>query len=171
MSQAGLLHVTDSVLPPDVPLIFQGNSGSGSAVGNVFEILGAGGATTSVVGNVMTITFVSSGFTWNVVTSATNPNQIIIENGYICNGASLVTFLLPLAPAIGDTFKIFSHTARFQIIPNGGQNMVIGAATGISGATGTATSNSPGDEITFTYMGTNTFQSEGPQGTITLVTS
>lgn len=117
------------------------------------------------------VTSSSIGFAWNTVTSAspTNPIQILVENGYICAGASLVTFLLPLAPSVGDTFKIFSFTSRFQIIPNGGQQIVIGTVTGLSGATGTATSNSSGDEITITYMGGNVFQSEAPQGTITVV--
>ena len=112
-----------------------------------------------------------TGFTWNTVTSVGNPHQIISENGYVCAGAILVTFLLPLAPAVGDTFKIFSYTSRFQIIPNGGQNMVVGSVTGIAGASGTVTSNSPGDMVTFTYMGGNIFQSEAPQGTLTVVTS
>lgn len=171
MSQAGIAKITDQILPPDVPTIFVTNSGTAIPIGNILEILGAGGATTSGVGNVVTINVTASGFTWNVVTSATNPNQLVAENGYITEGSSLVTFLLPLAPAIGATFKIFSYTSRFQIIPNGAQNMVIGSVTGIAGASGTVTSNSPGDMITFTYLGSNTFQSEAPQGTFTVVTS
>src|SRR5215468_7684670 len=45
----------------------------------------------------------NEGLAWNVVTSATNPNQIAIENGYITKGASAVTLLLPAASTTGDT--------------------------------------------------------------------
>jgi len=75
-----------------------------------------------------------------------------------------------LTPTIGDTFKIFSLSSKFQIIPNGGQSIVIGTVTGHAGSTGTVTSNSAGDEVTISYMGSNTFQSEPPQGTLTVVT-
>jgi hypothetical protein len=167
VSQAGPLTNHSGSVPSDVPITFVTNSGDATAVSNVIEILGGSGITTSGAGNVITITASGTGFTWNVVTSATNPNQIVVDNWYICSGVSMVTFLLPLTPAIGDTFKIFSYSSTFQIIPNGGQNLVIGAVTGKIGATGTATSNSPGDMITMTYMGGNTFQSEAPQVTLT----
>ena len=171
MSQAGYATIEAGNLPPEVPLFFEGNSGTGTAISNLFEIVGVGGVTTEVTGNVMTISAVSSGFTWNTVTSATNPTQLVSENGYICSGVSLCTFLLPLAPSVGDTFKVFSYTSRFQIIPNGGQNIVVGAVTGLIGASGTLTSNAAGDQITMTYMGGNTFQSEAPQGVLTLIVS
>lgn len=173
MSQAGILKVADSILPPDVPTSFVTDSGTATPIGNVIEIFGGAGVTTSAPGstNIIQITGTSTGFTWNVVTSAspTNPVQLVAENGYICSGAILVTFLLPLTPTIGDTFKIFSYTSRFQIIPNGSQQMTVGAITGVTGASGTVTSNSPGDMVTFTYMGGNVFQSEAPQGTLTIV--
>lgn len=171
MSHNTITKIADAVLPPDVPLIFQTNSGNAVAAANIIEILGGAGATTSGVGNVITIDVTAASFAWNVVTSVGNPHQLVKQNGYICDGVALVTFLLPLAPVVGDSFKIFSYTSRFQIIPNGGQNMVVGAATGILGALGTVTSNSPGDAVTFVYMGGNTFQSEPPQGTLTVTTS
>jgi hypothetical protein len=171
VSQAGPLNNNSGSVPPDVPITFVTNSGDATAASNVIEILGSAGVTTTGSGNVITITSTGAGFTWNVVTSATNPNQIVANNGYICSGSSMTTFLLPLTATVGDTFKIFSYSSLFQIIPNGAQNLVIGAVTGKVGATGTATSNSPGDAITMTYMGGNTFQSEAPQGTLTLVYS
>lgn len=170
MSQAGNLNTVTIPFPPgDIPIIFQADSGTATANTNILNVFGGAGTTTSASGNTITIVTSSSGFTWNVVTSATNPNQIVSENGYITEGSSLVTFLPPLSPTIGNSFKILSGTSLFQIIPNGAQNLIIGAVTGFTGATGTATSNSPGDGITMTYIGGNAFQSDPPQGTITLV--
>lgn len=171
MSQAGILNIQDGDLPGDVPLEFFGNGGSGPAVAvaHVLNVIGVGGASVTASGNTLTISVSSSGFTWNVVTSASpaNPIQIIAENGYICDGASLVTFTLPLAPAIGDEFKIVSNTSRFQIAPNGGQSMRVGAVLSTAGS-GTVTSNTVGDRILFTYVGGNLFIAEPPQGTVTI---
>ena len=174
MSHNSILVVEEGNIPGDVPIDFQGNTGTGAtAVANLLYILGIDGTTVDTTGQTITIKAISSGFTWNTVTSVlpTNPIQLVAENGYICAGSSMVTFLLPLAPSVGDTFKIFSYTSRFQIIPNGGQNMVIGTVTGIAGSSGTVTSQSAGDMITFTYMGGNTFESESPQGTFLVTTS
>jgi len=55
VSQGGILTISDAILPPDVPTSFVGNTGSGSPVGNVFDIVGTGTISTSVVGNVLTI--------------------------------------------------------------------------------------------------------------------
>ncbi len=174
MSQSGIAKVTDAILPPDVPLIFQGNSGSGSAIANIFEILGEGGTTTSVSGNILTINAVSSGFTWNTVTSVSPPNpiQLIAENGYICAGSSQVTFLLPLAPAIGDSFIILAASSKWQVTQNGSQQVTIGPIATTPGATGTTTANTLGDKVEFTYIGIfgglATFIASPPQGTLTL---
>jgi hypothetical protein len=170
MSQAGIINISNGDLPPDVPLIFEGNSGSGSAIAHIFEIVGSGGVSTDVVGNVLTITVMSTGFTWNSVTSLvpTNPIQIVAENGYICNGSSQVTFLLPLAPNIGDSFIIISNSATFTITENGSQAMRVGAILSTAGS-GTVTSNTVGDQIQFTYVGGNLFISNPPQGTFTIL--
>lgn len=62
MSQAGIINIQDSILPPDVPLIFVGNVGFGSAIANTFDIVGTGIISTSVSGNVLTISSSGSGF-------------------------------------------------------------------------------------------------------------
>lgn len=169
MSQAGLATIADNILPPDVPLVFVGNSGSGSAIAHIFEIVGSTGVTTDVVGNVLTISVSSTGFTWNLVTSVSPPNpiQIIAENGYSCQGAVLVNFILPLAPAFGDTFIVASTTSKFQINSNAGQQMRIGNMISTAGS-GNIVSNAAGDYVEFVYMGSNIFQSFAPQGTISI---
>jgi hypothetical protein len=169
MSQSGSLSSSQGTLPSDVLTTIVGNVGSGSAVSNIFDIVGTGGVSTSVLGNVLTISVSSTGFTWQIVTSTSplNPIQIIPENGYSCQGSSLVTFILPLSPTLGDSFIIASTTSRFQINQNGGQQMMIGLSTTTIGVTGYCISNSQGDYIEFVYMGNNVFQSFSPQGTIT----
>jgi hypothetical protein len=79
----------------------------------------------------------------------------------------MVTFLLPLAPALGDSFIIISNTARFQITENGGQQICVGISSSTIGS-GACTSNSVGDEIEFVYVGGNTFRGMAPQGVLTL---
>ena len=164
MSQAGIVDI-----PLDIATSFVEDVGSASPAGGILNILGGVGITTSGSGNTITINATGTGFTWNVVTSSDNPVQIVVENCYVCAGSSMVDFVLPLTASVGDTFKIFSYTSKFQIAPNANQILIVGAVTGLTGSTGTVTSTGPGDEITFTYMGGNIFQSEAPQGTMQVV--
>jgi hypothetical protein len=154
---------------PDVPTSFITDSGTAIPVLNTLEILGGPGVTTSASGNIITISVAASGFTWNLVTSVSPPNpiQIIAENGYSCQGVSLVTFILPLVPTFGDTFIVASTTSRFQIAANASQQMRVGNTISTAGS-GTVTSNSGGDMVEMVYMGSNIFQSMSPQGTLTL---
>ena len=169
MSQAGIAKITDQILPPDVATIYVCDVGSAVPAANILDVLGGSGAQTVGIGNRITINVNTTGFTWNVVTSSspTNPIQILSENGYSCQGASLVTFILPLAPAFGDTFIVASTTSRFQINQNGAQQIQIGNAYSTAGS-GNCTSNTVGDFIELVYMGSNIFQSFAPQGTLTL---
>jgi hypothetical protein len=142
----------------------------GPTAGNINVVGGAGiDVTGNAATSTLTITATSTAFMWNVVTSTspTNPIQIVAENGYICDGSSLVTFLLPLGPSIGDTFIIISNTARFQINENGSQQIAIGTSSSTAGS-GNATSNSTGDQVQFVYVGGNIFRGFSPQGTISL---
>jgi hypothetical protein len=169
MSQAGSIGVTSKTLPPDVATTYIANVGSATPVAHVLNVLGVGGVTTTASGNTIDINVISTGFTWNVVTSISPPNpiQIVASNGYICTGGTLVTFLLPLAPSIGDSFIVASLSARFQINENGGQIIMIGANQSTAGS-GNVKSNTAGDFIELVYVGSNIFMSFAPQGTITL---
>lgn len=146
MSQAGLLHVTDSVLPPDVPLIFETNSGNAVASANVIEILGGAGATTSASGNVITVTVSGASFTWNVVTSAMNPITLSPENGYIAKGLGQVVFVLPASAQVGDSYRIVSFGNLWTITENANQTITIGMLSTTAGS-GSVTATSIGDAI------------------------
>lgn len=170
MSQAGILKVSDAILPPDVPLIFDGNSGSGSAIANIFEILGSGGVSTSVVGNILTITAVSSGFTWNVVTSASNPITLANQNGYICKGGTQVVFTLPASAALGDTYRIVSYGNLWTIDQQAGQSITTGMTTSTLGIGGSVTATMIGDSIELVCVTTNLeFYEVSMQGNLTIV--
>ena len=64
----------------------------------------------------------STGITWNEETG-TSAN-IAIENGYIANNSSLITFTLPATAAIGDTFRIVGKgTGLFKVAQNASQTI------------------------------------------------
>lgn len=143
------------------------NSGKAFPVNGVLNIVGGTGVSTSAGGNTVTINIAPAGFTWQTVTSADNPVQIVVENSYICAGVSQVVFVLPLAPNIGDTFKILSYTSTFQITENGSQQIRIGTQITTAGS-GNIISNSAGDNITCSYVGGNVFLETQIQGTLTV---
>lgn len=147
MSQAGSLNETTAPSPPDVPIEFVTNSGTAVAALNVIEILGAGSITTTGAGNVITISVSGTGFTWNTITSATNPTQIVAENAYITAGVSQCVLTLPLTASVGDSFIITGSTSLFQITQNASQSIIFGIKTTTAGATGSLTSTSFGDHV------------------------
>lgn len=146
MSQAGSLNET-STIPPDVPTEFVTNSGTATPAANIIEILGAGSITTTGSGNIVTISISSTGFTWNTITSAGNPTQIVAENAYITSGVSQCVLILPLTANIGDSFIITGSTSLFQVTQNASQYILFGIKTTTSGATGNITSTSFADHI------------------------
>ena len=109
----------------------------------------------------------ASQWTTILVTSAspTNPIQIVKNTTYVCNGVSNVTFILPLAPALGDLFEIISNTATFEITENASQQMSIGGSITTAGS-GNVQSNAIGDIGLFRYVGSNLFIGKS-QGTLT----
>lgn len=166
MSQAGITDVVGGT--PSIPTEFDTNAGAAVPAANILNILGTNGITTTGSGNTVTIVGPASPITkWQIVTSATNPNQITSGNGYICEGGTQVVFLLQLSPALGDGFVIISNGATFQITENGSQTIRIGAQIS-TGGSGTAVSNTVGDVVEVIYVGSNAFVAKAPEGTITL---
>jgi hypothetical protein len=148
MSQAGpITEQSSGPLPPDVPTEFVTNSGTAVPASNVIEILGSGSITTTGSGNVVTVSISGTGFTWNTITSASNPKQIVAENAYITSGASQCVLLLPLTAAIGDSFIVTGNTSLFQITQNASQYILFGIQMTTAGATGSLTSTSFADHV------------------------
>ncbi len=146
MSQSGILKVADAILPGDVPTTFVTDSGIATPIAHIIDILGSGGATTSAVGNVITIT-VAPNFTWQVVTSASNPISLAANNGYIAKGAGVVQFVLPAASAIGDTFRIVGYGNLWTLAQNAGQSITIGFITSTIGVGGSVSASMISDSL------------------------
>jgi hypothetical protein len=156
MSQAGPLNDQGSgPLPPDVPTEFVTNSGTAVPILNVLEILGAGSISTSALNNVITISISSTGYTWNTITSATNPTQIVAENAYITAGVSQCVLILPLTASVGDAFIVTGLTSLFQVQQNANQRIMFGMLTTTAGVTGSITSTGAGDHVTIVCVATN----------------
>jgi hypothetical protein len=77
-----------------------------------------------------------SSLTWNIVTSATNPNSLVTSNGYIPKGAGVVVFILPAAAAVGDTFRIAGYGNLWTLTQNAGQLIFMGNQTTTAGVGG-----------------------------------
>jgi hypothetical protein len=156
MSQGGALDTSGGVVPPDVPITFQGNTGTATADMNVLNIIGTGGVVvTGDNSNTLTIS-ISSDFTWNVVTSANNPVTIANLNGYIAKGASPVQFILPASSVIGDTFQIKGLTNLWTLAQNAGQTIALGYVTTTAGVGGSMAATQVKDGLEILCVTANT---------------
>ncbi len=167
MSQAGELDVISA--HPEIPTIFQTDSGVAIPAANTLNVFGGTDIQTAGAGNTITINFTGSPVTeWFIVTSATNVNPIVESDGYFCGGSSLVTFILPVAPSLGDTFAISGYTALFEITQNALQSIIFGGQQTTAGITGSITSNNIGDHVQIIYIASNTFKVIDSIGTLTV---
>jgi len=112
-----------------------------TGTGNIKIAAGAGITTTAGV-NTLTIASAGVSFTWNTVTSATNPNTLANDNGYISSGGVLVTYTTPAVAAVGNSFIVTGNATDWSIAPGAGQSIQLGpasAAVGISSTLGSDT--------------------------------
>jgi hypothetical protein len=106
---------------------------------NNINIVGGAGITTANIGaSTIRISVASSGFTWNSVTAATNPNLLVKENGYVPNLAAQVVFILPAAPAFGDVIEIVGTATGnlWTVTQNAGQTIRLGIQATTAGILG-----------------------------------
>ena len=142
MSQAGQLNISDSNLPGNVPITFVGNTGTGQAVNNIFDILGSGGVLTNISGNVLTITAgSSSATTYDADSGSAVPiGNIINFNGTssqgISSSASGNTVVYTVANATTTTKGVSSFNAAEFSVSAGAvssNNFTIIAGSGLTG--------------------------------------
>lgn len=137
------------------------------AAGNI-NIVGGPGITTSGAGSTVTITALSSGFTWNTITSADNVKQIVKENGYISTGGVLCTLILPAAASIGDTFMVTGFSALWRITQNALQTIYLGSQFTTAGVGGSLTSTNAFDHVTIVYVAANSWKVIDSMGNMTV---
>jgi hypothetical protein len=86
------------------------------------------------------------------------------------NGASLVTYTLPVSPTIGDTYIIVGGSSGgWTIAQNASQQINFGNKASTSGTGGSLSSSNQFDCITITNVATNVFTAYESQGNITVV--
>jgi len=154
MSQAGINSAAGS--NPHIPTSFVLDVGTAIPSGNILDVNGGAGVTTSVgASNQIIITVASSGFTWNVVTAAMNPITLVAENGYITKGAGVVDFILPAAAIIGDTFEIVGYGNLWTIAQNAGQSIRLGSSATTAGVFGSLSASMVTDCIKLICVTTN----------------
>ncbi len=76
MSQAGIINVIET--NPSIPIFFDGNTGSATALVNVLNIIGVGDISVAASGNTLTISFSGVGFVTSV---SGTPNRITSTGG------------------------------------------------------------------------------------------
>jgi len=149
---AGNINVTGSngILPSNA-----GAATLNIANTNVFN-LDAGDSTPFVLGNLaingangiqvsspapgqIQIANLSVGMTWNLVTAADNPVQIVNDNGYIARGGAQVQFVLPPLAQTGESFKIIGDGNLWTISQAAGQSITLSEQTSTVGVLGSVT--------------------------------
>ena len=103
----------------------------------------------------ITISGPGTGLVWSAPTSATNPNVIAVGHGYIPKGAGAVTFVLPAAAAVGDTFIIAGYGNLWTITQNALQSITLGAFATSVGVGGSMSATNIRDTVTIVCVSTN----------------
>jgi hypothetical protein len=89
----------------------------------------------------------SGGLAWSVITS--NLNLMVINNGYICNKAGLLTLTLPSTCAIGKTMRVtgMNTDIGWHIAQLDNQIIHFGSSTTTTGVTGYLESTQMHDSV------------------------
>ncbi len=137
------------------PVLSTLTAGSGVSISN-----GSGSITISATGG--------STLPYTVVTGSTQ--TISVNNGYIANNATLVTFTLPATAAVGNLIKIVGLQGSWVLAQNSGQNVIIGNASTTTGTGGSLASTNANDTISLVcVVANNTFIVDNSMGNITVV--
>jgi len=113
----------------------------GNTAGGLTKATITAGTGISIVNGNGTITISDSGttgFSWTEVTGTTQ--AMAVENGYIANNASEVTFTLPTTAAIGDKVKVIGKGAGlYTIEQNAGETIYVVDTATTTGTGGSLT--------------------------------
>jgi len=116
VSQAGILKVSASILPDDVPTSFLTDAGTAIPLANQIEVLGSGGATTSALGNVITVTVAASSsttFSGNSGSATPAANNLNILGSIVAAGSSPIS-----TSGAVDTLTINVQKAQATLLSN-----------------------------------------------------
>jgi hypothetical protein len=156
VSQAGIVNISQEILPEDVPTDFIADIGSAVPIANTLNVVGGAGISVSGSGNTLTITSSASGFAWVEVTSVLNPITLVHATGYIAKGATPVNFVLPAAANVGDTFWIKGYGNLWTLSQNAMQKISIGFISTSIGVFGGMSATQIKDGIEFICVTANT---------------
>ena len=152
MSQSGISNIASS--SPTIPLVFQGNTGSGSAAANVFNIIGSSGTTTNVSGSTLTITGDGLGVTWSVIGAS---QALAVNNGYVCTTGAALSLSLPATSILGQVVQItLDGSTSFTVTQAAGQSIRFGNVSTTVGVGGSMVSTAQGDSIKMVCSVANT---------------
>lgn len=105
---------------------------------------GSGISITNGAGSI-TIAATSSGFSWSVVTSATQ--TVAVGNGYFANRGGGVAFTLPASPSLGDTYNIVAMNAGGWTIAYGSGQQIFMGNQSTTVTSGSLASTAIGDTV------------------------
>lgn len=165
MSQAGQINTISS--NPSIPTSFQTDVGVATPIANLLYVVGGNGLITTGATNVITIYPATPTTGWFEVTSADNPVQLEVGNGYIAKGASPVNFVLPPAAEIGDMIHIQGYGNLWTIEQNAFQSMILGLVQTAPGVTHGFSATTISDSTTLICVSQNLeFKLNATQGNL-----
>ena len=128
------------------------DSGTAIPSGNVLNIVGGTGISTSGSGNTVTITAINDSFSWSEKSTSFAAS---VQNGYYCNAALTVTLPATAGLVLGNTIIIYVDTASTIVIQaNTGQMIQFG--DNVSTSAGTLTNSLKGDTVELNFKHSDT---------------
>lgn len=120
--------------------------GSTGADPVVASVTAGGGISIAEGAGSLTISTISGGFPWTVVTDATQ--ALAVNNAYIGNRGTTITYTIPTTAAIGSVIKITNIGAGLPVIAqNAGESINIVGSTTTVGVGGSLTATEQFDSI------------------------
>lgn len=133
-------------------LTFTEDAGSATPTAGNINIVGGAGITTSGAGDTITITATTGGISWQTVTDADNPVNLVAQNGYFADGAGVVNFVLPAAATVGQTYIISGEGNLWTLAQNANQQLILGISSSTIGVGGSITATAISDSLTIVCM-------------------